>query len=305
MQRYTDYVINQNGTAVSGAYILVLQHGTSTPATLYSDDGVTSKANPVVTDGLGQFWFYAADGRYDLQISGAGSTPLTISDILLEDPEDGSNANFNDVTANSLTLAVPLPESSGGTGESSYTNGQVLIGNAAGGLTKTTLTAGAGVSIVNGDGSITISAPQVGTVTSVDLTAGTGISVAGGPITSSGSITVTNTAPDQVVALTQGGTTTITGTYPNFTISSADQYSGTVTSVDVSGGTTGLTTSGGPITGSGTVTLGGTLAVTNGGTGATTNTDARTNLDVYSKTETDNKDSAVRGDALAFAIALG
>jgi hypothetical protein len=45
---------------------------------------------------------------------------------------------------------------------------------------------------------------------------------------------------------------------------------GTVTSVDVSGGTTGLTTSGGPITNAGTITLGGTLNVANGGTGAAT-----------------------------------
>jgi len=40
-----------------------------------------------------------------------------------------------------------------------------------------------------------------------------------------------------------------------------------VTSVDVSGGTTGLTTSGGPITSTGTITLAGILAVANGGTG--------------------------------------
>jgi hypothetical protein len=45
---------------------------------------------------------------------------------------------------------------------------------------------------------------------------------------------------------------------------------GTVTSVDVSGGTTGLTTSGGPITSSGTITLAGTLGVANGGTGTAT-----------------------------------
>lgn len=44
---------------------------------------------------------------------------------------------------------------------------------------------------------------------------------------------------------------------------------GTVTSIDVSGGTTGLTTSGGPITTSGTITLAGTLVVSNGGTGRT------------------------------------
>lgn len=44
---------------------------------------------------------------------------------------------------------------------------------------------------------------------------------------------------------------------------------GTVTSVAVSGGTTGLTTTGGPITTSGTITLTGTLAIANGGTGLT------------------------------------
>lgn len=42
---------------------------------------------------------------------------------------------------------------------------------------------------------------------------------------------------------------------------------GTVTSVNVSGGTTGLTTSGGPITAAGTITLAGTLITPNGGTG--------------------------------------
>ena len=45
---------------------------------------------------------------------------------------------------------------------------------------------------------------------------------------------------------------------------------GTVTSVNVSGGTTGLNAGGGPITSSGTITLSGTLNVTNGGTGQTT-----------------------------------
>ena len=70
------------------------------------------------------------------------------------------------------------------------------------------------------------------------LTDGTGISITEG----AGSITITNSAPDQTVALTQAGTTTITGTYPNFTISSADQFQGTVTSVT---GTSPVASSGG------------------------------------------------------------
>jgi hypothetical protein len=54
----------------------------------------------------------------------------------------------------------------------------------------------------------------------------------------------------------------------------ASAGTGTVTSVDVSGGTTGLTTSGGPVTTSGTITLAGTLAIANGGTGQTTQASA-------------------------------
>ena len=52
-------------------------------------------------------------------------------------------------------------------------------------------------------------------------------------------------------------------------VPSTSSGSGTVTSVNVSGGTTGLSASGGPITSSGTITLGGTLAIGSGGTGST------------------------------------
>jgi hypothetical protein len=45
---------------------------------------------------------------------------------------------------------------------------------------------------------------------------------------------------------------------------------GTVTSINASGGTTGLSFTGGPITSSGTLTLSGTLAIANGGTGQIT-----------------------------------
>lgn len=103
------------------------------------------------------------------------------------------------------------------------------------------------------------------------ITPGTGISV----INADKSITITNSAPDQTVSLTGAGTTSVTGTYPNFTITSNDTYTGTVTSVDISGGTTGLTFSGGPVTTSGTITASGTLGVANGGTGQTTFTNGQ------------------------------
>ena len=123
---------------------------------------------------------------------------------------DGTNANWDAITVSTSDITGTLAVTNGGTGQTSYTDGQLLIGNSTGNtLTKASLTAGSGVTITPGAGSISI-------------------------------------------AFTGPG-------------------AGSVTSVDVSGGTTGLTASGGPITSSGTVTLAGTLAAANGGTGVANN----------------------------------
>jgi hypothetical protein len=157
------------------------------------------------------------------------------------------------------------------------TNGQTLIYNESTSLwEKHTLTDGTGISITEGAGSITItnSAPDQ----TVALTAGTGISTSG----TYPNFTITNSAPDQTVSLTGAGTTSISGTYPSFTITSNDQYTGTVTSVGGTGTVNGISLSG-TVTSSGSLTLGGTLSgvdlttqvtgtlpIANGGTGQTT-----------------------------------
>ena len=64
----------------------------------------------------------------------------------------------------------------GGTGQTSYTDGQLLIGNTTGGLTKAALTAGTNVSITNGNGAITINA----TNTNTTYTAGDGLDLSVG-----------------------------------------------------------------------------------------------------------------------------
>jgi len=105
----------------------------------------------------------------------------------------------------------------------------------------------------------------LGTPSSGTLTNATGLSLTTGvtgvlPVVNGGTGTATP-------ALVAGTNVTITGTWPNQTINSTGGGgSGTVTSINVSGGTTGLTATGGPITTSGTITLGGLLAIANGGT---------------------------------------
>ena len=125
----------------------------------------------------------------------------------------------------------------------------------AGGTNITTVRSGNTVTIN------TSATTNTGTVTSVGITAGTGISVSGSPVTSSGSITVTNSAPDQTVALTGGTGITISGTYPNFTITNSAPASGGITGSGTSGKVAKFTGSSsigdGDITfGTNTITLG-------------------------------------------------
>lgn len=81
----------------------------------------------------------------------------------------------NYVTGTLPTANLPtIPVANGGTGQTTYTNGQLLIGNTTGNtLTKATLTAGSGISITNGNGSISIAASGGGGFT---LLGSTGLS---------------------------------------------------------------------------------------------------------------------------------
>jgi hypothetical protein len=79
----------------------------------------------------------------------------------------------------------------GGTGQSTFDDGELLIGSTAGNtLVKSTLTAGSGISITNGGGSITIAATSVGTVTSVSGTGSVNGITLTGTVTSSGNLTL-------------------------------------------------------------------------------------------------------------------
>jgi len=73
----------------------------------------------------------------------------------------GSGASLTSLNASNISSGT-VAVGNGGTGQTSYTNGQLLIGNTTGNtLTKATLTAGTGISITNGAGSITITNTNV------------------------------------------------------------------------------------------------------------------------------------------------
>lgn len=187
----------------------------------------------------------------------------------------GSTTTF---LRNDGTWAVPP---GGGGGSGTVTSVSVVSANGFAGTVATATTTpaitlttsitgvlkgnGTAISAATAGTDYVVPGGALGTPSSGTLTNATGLPLTTGvtgllPVANGGTGTATP-------ALVAGTNVTITGTWPNQTInSSGGGGSGTVTSVAMSGGTTGLTTSGGPITTSGTITLAGTLAIANGGT---------------------------------------
>ena len=135
-------------------------------------------ADPAIAEGsltqVGQIY-----ASYEIRINLAGGSSArglhlkrdASNSVRLQAPASGGNTTFvlpagagssgqvlsTDGSGN-LSWAN-LAVANGGTGQTSFTNGQLLIGNTTGNtLTKATLTAGTGISITNGSGSITIAA---------------------------------------------------------------------------------------------------------------------------------------------------
>lgn len=128
---------NIQGGAASDYY-----HLTNADKTDLTDGGATTlhKHDHAAQDNLNSATYYHLTQANHTDLTDAGDTTL----------------HFHAADRALANATGTLAEANGGTGETTYTDGQVLIGNTAGGLTKATLTAGSNVTITNGDGSITI-----------------------------------------------------------------------------------------------------------------------------------------------------
>lgn len=164
-----------------------------TPIQLYYS--TTGTAQPLPADlQYGELALNVADGKlYYKNLSNtvqllvaAGTGGGTVTNVNGSGGTTGLTLTGGPITSvGTLTLGGTLAAANGGTGNTSYTDGQLLIGNTStGGLTKATLTAGANVTITNAGGAITIASTGGGGggVTSVSAVS---------PVTSTGGSTPT------------------------------------------------------------------------------------------------------------------
>jgi len=76
MQRYTNNVQDGFGNALSGVTVTVREVSGGAIADIFSDNGVSAKANPFTNDPDGEFFFYAADDRYNIFFTGPAQSAL-------------------------------------------------------------------------------------------------------------------------------------------------------------------------------------------------------------------------------------
>ncbi len=206
------------------------------------------------------------------QLTAAASTPIAIANTQVSGLGTMSTQNANAVA---ITGGSVDGTTIGGTTRAAGSFTTLTLTNAlsvANGGTGTTTSTGTGSVVLSS--SPTLTTPNLGTPSAATLTNATGLPLTTGvtgtlPIGNGGTGQTTANAAFNALAPSQTGNAGKYLTTDGTNTSWATNPLGTVTSVDVSGGTTGLTTSGGPITSNGTITLGGTLATTNGGTGLT------------------------------------
>jgi hypothetical protein len=185
-------------------------------AGLNGRDGVDGRDGVSVTDAKIDF-----DGSLVITLS--TGQEINVGEVVSSDIAE----KIKVINTMSTNAAIAVKEEG-----STLTNGVKSINFVGTGITATT--SGDDVTVTVASGS--------GTVTSVAATGGTGISVTGSPITTSGTLTITNTAPDQTVALTDGTGITTSGTYPNFTITNSGVTSAVAgTGISVSGATGAVT----------------------------------------------------------------
>jgi len=194
---YPNFTISNTGVTSVGVTSPVASTGGTTP-TISLASGYGDTQNP----------YGSKTANYVLAApNGSAGVPTFRAIVAADIPTLNQNTTG---TASNVTGTVAV--ANGGTGQTTYTNGQLLIGNTTGNtLTKATLTAGAGISITNGTGAITIASTATGTVTSVAATVPAFLSISGSPITTSGTLAISLSGTALPVANGGTGVTSSTG----------------------------------------------------------------------------------------------
>lgn len=115
MQRWSDAVLDPNGNAIRGATVTVTVTSSGAAASLFSVNGATAQDNPMTTGSDGEYYFYAANGRYTVTIEATGYATETKEVLLLDwDDETGvpvASAEWTDKECFPISAGITLETS--------------------------------------------------------------------------------------------------------------------------------------------------------------------------------------------------
>jgi len=185
---------------------------TTTVSVLVGNDFSNGDANGTVyganiSSGFGgNFADYKLNNVSKFAVSSAGEVTTQKLNLGSNTASTGTTSGALVVTGGvgiggALNLGTQLSVPNGGTGVTSATSGQLLIGNTSGTFTLSTITAGSGISVTNGNGSITVAATGLASLNSL-----TGTSQTFAVGTSGSDFGITSTSTTHTFNLPDAGT---------------------------------------------------------------------------------------------------
>lgn len=204
--------VQEEGSALTARTKLNFVGSTATAV----DDGGNSRTNVNFDSDVNALANNSTTGIYVITATGSSTTRTVTAGIGIS-VSNGSGVSGNPtITNSSPDQTVTITNGGGVVVTGTYPNFTLTA-------TDQSISNEGILGVGAGSGTSSTLISNTSTSNPVTINASTGLSISESTNANGGSITLTNSAPDQTVTITNGGGVVVTGTYPSFTLTATDQ----------------------------------------------------------------------------------